>query len=552
MSHQKSSVTSKHSNPDSSVVNTTIGALKGTRNSQSGLFQFFGIPYAEPPVGALRFKHPVAKKSWDGILDATRFGHAGPQVFDPSEGSYEEFTGQKWNENQNPWIGSEDNLTLNIWTPATDKEKRPVMVWIHGGANWLESSRLENYHGDRFAEHGNIVFVSINYRLGIFGFMDISVIGGPEYAGSHSNGMRDQVVALQWIKNNIAAFGGDPDNITVMGESAGSIDLSWLLTSGYLDGLAKRVVLMSGVAGLIGLSGNLCHGFTEQYGQDLARGFFSRMNIKTIDELQGLSTDQIMERVTKVAHSTDMLFYMDSLFWPRVSNDFAPVDPLRAVGGKAGQNIEVLIGYTGYEMGLWLTWDEKLDQHPVMWSAEKIQDFDKKKRAEAAALYSRIFAEQPEGSHGMHMIGDSIFVMPAIWFAEELTKKGSKVWMYQFAWEADDRRKALHAADQTFLFDKNDTHAGLHLVGKPSSELDHKARQTLTRNMQDSFLSFAIHGTPNIQNLPEWRPYDTKTRSVMNFNLQSHIVNDPVSERRKWWFGEIYEPAIMQKTVVEF
>lgn len=537
---------SPQSKMEAPVVETATGKLRGFKNPDSGLFQFFGVPYAEPPLGGLRFKYPVAKKPWDGILDATRFGYAGPQVFDPSEGSYEEFTGEKPGPNQNPWVGSEDNLTLNIWTPAADKQKRPVMVWIHGGANWLESSRLENYHGDRFAERGNVVFVSINYRLGIFGFVDLSVIGGEEYYGSHSNGMRDQVVALQWIKNNIAAFGGDPENITVMGESAGSIDTSWLLTSGHLDGLAKRVVLMSGVAGLLGLSGDLGYGFTEEYGQKLARDFLSRMNIGSMDELKALSTDQIMERVTNVARSTDMLFYMDSLFWPRVSKDFAPVDPLRAVSGNVGKNIDVLIGYTGYEMGLWLTWDETLDQHPPIWSAEKIQDFDDKQRAEAVDLYGKVMTGQPEGTLGMHMIGDSIFVMPATWFAEGLAKRGSKVWMYQFDWEADEKRKALHAADQTFLFDKNETHAGLHLVGKPSDDADLKARKNLTENMQDAFLSFAIHGTPNAENLPEWPKYDTKTRSVMSFNLQSRIIDDPVSERRKWWFGKVYEPAIIQ------
>src|SRR5262249_35186607 len=150
---------------------------------------------------------------------------------------------------------------------------------IHGGANWLESSRLDIYHGDQFVERDDVIFVSLNYRLGIFGFLDISEIAGSAYSGSHSNGLRDQRLALQWIKENARAFGGDPDNVTVRGESAGSIDISWHLSGGHLAGIARRVVLMSGVAGLSGLSGGFEEEFTEFHARHRARAFLERMRI---------------------------------------------------------------------------------------------------------------------------------------------------------------------------------------------------------------------------------------------------------------------------------
>ena len=176
------------------VVDAPCGSLSGLWDEQAGLGRFLGIPYAEPPVGDLRFKPTVPKRRWPGTLDASRFGPASAQVFDRLEGGIEEFEdepkdGAAWS------VGSEDSLTLNVWTPAADDGRRSVLVWIHGGANYLESSRQPIYHGDRLAQRGDVVFVSLNYRLGIFGFLDLSVLGGEAYRGSHSNGLRDQLTA---------------------------------------------------------------------------------------------------------------------------------------------------------------------------------------------------------------------------------------------------------------------------------------------------------------------------------------------------------------------
>ncbi len=528
------------------IVPTSTGDVQGIVNEKNQSL-FLGIPYAEPPVGNLRFKPTVPKRKWDGVFDAGKFGSAGPQVFDPSEGDYEEFTGLKLErDKQKDWVGSEDNLTLNIWSPDIGGKKRPVVVWIHGGANWLESSRLYTYHGDDLVNRGDVVFVSLNYRLGIFGWLDVSVLGGEEYKGSHSNGLRDQLTALKWIKENIAQFGGDTDNITIMGESAGSIDLSWLLTSGHLDGIAKRVVLMSGIAGLMGLSGDLDYGFTEQYAQDISKDFLARLQINSMDELLAISTDDLMDRYTSVAKSSSTLFLMDSIFWPRIIPDFVPLDPFRAVKQKGKSDIDVMIGYTGYEMGLWLTWDETLDQHQAEWSAEKIMDFTPAQQKEAVALYRENMPNEKEGRLGMHMIGDSIFVMPSLWFAEELARQGSKVWMYEFDWKSDERRGAMHAADQTFIFNSHDTQAGHHICGVPKTEAEAAERLSLTRMMQDAILGFARTGDPNGHSnasLPEWPKYKAESRNIMSFDLTSGVVADPVKNRRDWWFKNIYGPA---------
>lgn len=283
------------------IVTTRSGRLRGAVDSETGIARFLGVPYAEPPLGANRFRPTVPVKPWDGIRDAVSFGHASAQVFDPHEAPYEEFVDAP--EAVAPtWVGSEDSLTLNIWTPKPDDKKRPVLVWIHGGANWLESSRLSAYHGDRFVARGDVVFISLNYRLGVFGFLDLSVVGGEDFAGSHSNGLRDQMTALLWIKENIAAFGGDPDNITLMGESAGSIDISWHMTTGRLDGLVRRLVMMSGVGGARGFGHDHARsGHSEAVGRERAQEFLTRIGVTSIADLQALGTGEILERQAAVA-----------------------------------------------------------------------------------------------------------------------------------------------------------------------------------------------------------------------------------------------------------
>lgn len=519
------------------VVKTTTGDVQGFVDGDTGQSCFWGIPYAETPTGELRFKPPVAKKKWNGVYSATAFGPAGPQVFDTTEGSYEEFTGKATNESGNPWIGSEDNLVLNVWTPQADNKKRPVMVWIHGGANWLESSRLATYHGDKFVERGDVVFVSINYRLGVFGWLDVTSLCGEDYAGSHSNGLRDQTMALQWIKANIESFGGDPENITVMGESAGSIDLSWLLVNGHLDGIAKRVVLMSGIAGLLGLSGDLTHGMSDKFGRETGADFLARMGIKSKDELLAASTDDLMARVSDIFATTETLFVLDSQFWPRESA-FTPIDPLRGAAQCGSRGIDVIVGYTDYEMGLWLFWDDKLDTHDCGWAAKRmLYPHD---ASGASSVYEQQFPEDSAGVHAMHFIGDSIFVMPSYWFADALARKGENVWMFQFDWEANERQRALHAADQAFLFGKLNTHAAEHLIGTPRDAQDRKQREDLSRFMMDAVLEYARAGAPP----HAWQKYDANTRQVMSFDVSSRMVADPAAVRRNWWYNHIYEPAL--------
>ncbi|MCP4599802.1 MAG: carboxylesterase family protein, partial [Proteobacteria bacterium] len=223
---------SEYSNPVIADAVTPLGKANGFV-TEEGVVAFLGLPYAQPPMDELRFAPPVVLDSWNGSFDATEFGPACPQ----SEIEHDTTLNSRIDE---------DCLTLNIWTPSADNGARPVMFWIHGGGWIAESSGDLLYNGGRLVSRGNIVVVSVEYRLGVFGFSHLE-----DVPGSGNAGILDQVLALQWVRDNIAAFGGDPNNVTIFGESAGGMSVSALLGMPQAKGLFHRAIMQSNVASLV-------------------------------------------------------------------------------------------------------------------------------------------------------------------------------------------------------------------------------------------------------------------------------------------------------------
>jgi len=232
----------KHLNGEAvpEVVETASGKLAGAR--KNGISRFKGIPFAKPPAGHLRWRAPQPLEPWAGVRDATRFGFVCPQA--PTQ--LETLMGLTVGE------PSEDCLYLNVWTPACDGAKRPVMVWFHGGAFVIGAGSQGVYNGKHLAAH-DVVVVTANYRLGAFGFLNLRDATDGRAPGTGSEGLADQIMALQWVHDNIAAFGGDPDNVTIFGESAGAMSVSALLTAKTARGLFHKAIAQSG-AGHIGYS----------------------------------------------------------------------------------------------------------------------------------------------------------------------------------------------------------------------------------------------------------------------------------------------------------
>lgn len=535
-----------NSNP---VVQTTIGPVRGRAASEGGdLLCFLGIPYAAPPTGARRFMPPEPAARWVEVRDAFEFGPAAAQAYDPLEAALDEFGATPRADSSPPdWVGDEDCLTLNVWTPAPDGARRPVLVWVHGGANWLEGSRLGCYDGAALARRGDTVVVSLNYRLGIFGFLDLSVLGGERYRGSHSNGLRDQLLALQWVRDNVAGFGGDPSNITLAGESAGAMNISWLATTGALQGLVRRLVMMSGVASVVGFGhDHLRSAHGEEEGRGRARGFLAELAVDDMASLLAMPTAAILGRHAALARRCNILFDLDTLFYPRVDGRFTRMTPFDAAAGGLFDGFEVLIGFTAYEMGLWLQWDPELDRQDTRTMAARLPNFPPARREPVARFYDQLHADEPSGVRAMRLLGDACFVMPSVLLAERLSGRGGAVWMYQFDWKvADLRRGAQHAADQGFFFGTLDS-AGARLVsGTPRNAADAREREQLAHSMQDALLRFVRGGDPVHAGPVAWPRY-TGLRAAMHLDAPACTVRfDGFATRRHWWQQNVFGPAGM-------
>src|SRR5579872_3269972 len=241
---------------------TAYGRVSGF--SKDGVLRFNGIPFAKPPVGPLRWRLPEPPDAWAGTRDCARFGSIAPQVQNAAEGLLGGTAGQK----------SEDCLYLNIWTPGCDLAKRPVMVWIHGGAFVTGAGSVGTYNGKHLTLRGDVVVVTLNYRLGALGFLNISDASDGALPGTGAEGIADQVLALGWVKQNIERFGGDPNNITVFGESAGGMSVGALLASSRAAGLFHKAIPQSGAADI---------GHAREHSANIARLLLAKLDVAPND-----------------------------------------------------------------------------------------------------------------------------------------------------------------------------------------------------------------------------------------------------------------------------
>lgn len=510
------------------TVECRSGKVAGLVDSTSGGLQFLGIPFAAPTGGSSRFRKTVPAAPWAGTLQATQFGPAAAHLYDAAEGTPEEF-GEASGKSPPLYVGDESALTLNIWTPGADGRRRPVVVFVHGGANWVGASRLPLYQGDTFTANGDVVFVSFNYRLGILGFMEFGAFGGPGFEGSHANGLRDQLEAVRWVVANIDAFGGDPQNITLTGESAGSIDITWLIAGGHLDGLVKRCFLMSGVGGNL-----LRHDYRIEAGQDAARQFLRHAGIEHMDDVLRFSTEELL---TRHRDAFAKLHVFQQSFTPRIDGSFVKRAPIQHAAEGRASKLEVVVGFTSYEMGLYLLYDPELDRKAYAQQMASLRTSESVKQL-LTELYDAAYPHEPQGVRGMHMLSDIWFVMPSLLFAEQLARTGRNVWVYEFAWNnPGSRLRAGHALDLCFWFDKTTIKQSRFLLGEPTGAADQRGRDALARHMQDALLQFSRTGSPDAAatGALKWPAYNTVDRPVYVFDRQCVVVKDPRRVTRQWW-----------------
>lgn len=483
------------------LVTTQYGKLQG--KEEEGVKVWRGIPFAAPPVGKLRFRAPQRPQPWDSVRDAFSFG---PVSHQPVSTSSTRFGGLS------PEY-SEDCLYLNVWSPAEAGESLPVMVWIHGGTFVTGAGSQPMFDGARMARNGRVVLVTVNYRLGPFGFLHLSPFGGDLASNA---GLLDQIAALEWVQGNIAAFGGNPQRVTVFGESAGSMSIAALLAMPAAGGLFAGAIMESGAA----------QSLPPQQAQEIAAALLAELGLTPgsgLALLDHLPAEQIMEAAARMTYKLSGEA-LSMFFQPVVEPATLPADPAEAVAGGAARGIPLLIGTNLHEGNLFFREErsgESFEQS--LKSLELLMGIDD--LAELAGGYPKSWEGQAE------FLTDLFFWGSSIAFAESQSA-AAPVWMYRFDWTVEGHpllEKAVHGAEILYVF------GNLHLLKQYGLAVTPEM-QRLSEVMQKTWTAFAHHGNPSIANL-EWPQYRTDSRATVIFDRETRVVQDPDADKRRRLFS---------------
>ena len=411
---------------------------------------------------------------------------------------------------------SEDCLYLNIWSPGADQQMRPVMVYIHGGAFTLGSASDPWYDGTSFAAKHNIVVVSLNYRLGILGFVSLKDLAGAEAAYTANCGLLDQIAALQWVRENIAAFGGDPDQVTVMGESAGAMSIGTLLGMPAAKGLFQHAILQSGAAG---------NPTTRPQATKVAQALLAKLGLQT-SQLAALA-EVPLETLLKIQPELGREFGGIRAYSPIIDGETLPQHPSAMIAQGSAANVAILAGTNRDEWRLFamMSGGPKVDE-------EQLKQIFGDEAKPALAMYTQARADQSKDAAWIDIMSDLVFRMPAIRLAEGQVRQGAPVWMYRFDWESPAFGGVLgaaHAMDIPFVWNTLDTEIARRFTGNSPT------RQALADRMHAAWAAFIRSGTPAIASLPAWPPYDLERRATMIFSDAPHVVDDPQGQVRALW-----------------
>lgn len=489
-----------------SIAATRSGKVEGTEID--GVLVFKGIPYAAAPDGPRRWLAPDREEPWDGVRPTTEFSAVSAQ------GTF----GMNALMGAAEPVKSEDSLYLNVWTPACDDKRRPVMVWIHGGAFLFGSGDTPWYDGTRLCANGDVVVVTINYRLGPFGYLHLADLFGAEFEGSGNAAVLDQVAALEWVRDSIAAFGGDPGNVTIFGESAGAGSVGTLLGTPRACGLFHRAIAQSGAASWWS-SRERANGVTER--------FVELLGVRPGD------VDALRE--VPVQHLIDSTAQMGSLdvgglsFQPVVDGTVLPRPPLDAIAAGDAAGVTLLTGTNRHEMTLFNLLDPAFAQVDDAQTAVRLERFTPDAKQIVAGYRSR----RP-GVSGPELwtdvASDAVFRMPAIWMAEAQSRH-APVWMYLFTWESPafgGVLRSTHALEIAFAFDNLDK--GTEMFTGTGSE-----RQSIADVMHPAWLAFAQTGDPGHPGLPDWPRYELPRRPTMRLDTTCEVLDDPLGSDRQAW-----------------
>ncbi|MCM3886860.1 carboxylesterase/lipase family protein [Frankia sp. R82] len=499
-------VSSSSSAPEVRVVG---GALRGTL--ESGVAVFRGVPFAAAPVGALRLAAPQPAGSWDGVRPAQAYGPPPPQsdVLGGGPSSQGVVGGD-------PAGG--DWLTVNVFTPEPDPAARlPVLVWIHGGAYTIGASDRPEYDGGHLARDGQVVVVTFNYRVGMEGFAQIA--GAPP-----NRGLLDQVAALEWVRENIAVFGGDPDLVTVFGESAGGGSVAALLAMPRAVGLFRRAIAQS-VQGTY---------FSTELAADIAAACAGELGLRptvadlaaTDPDLLVVAGDSIAATLAERAGRWGRPAHRSVLFAPVVDGEVLASTPWQAVAAGAGRGVDLLVGHTRDEQRLFTAMAGQLGQVSAEQAAVALRDFAP--GPDGARRYRDAYPDAGPAELYELVLSDWSFRMPTLHLAEAQIAGGGQVHLYELTWRAPGLGGALgacHGLDVPLVFGNLSSGQPAMLLGEvPSAQA-----VALSARMRAAWTTFAAQGDPG------WPAYDPDRRRTQIFDASPEVAAYPEEKSRLIW-----------------
>jgi para-nitrobenzyl esterase len=498
-------LTMQHDDQDP-VVTVASGRLRG--RGTNGVCAFLGVPYATAPL----FGRPEPVPRWDGVRDAVELGPTAPQP--PYEPPFDAIL-------SNPLIPGDEFLNVNVWTPDPGGSGLPVMVWLPGGAFRNGSNASPVYDGAAFARDG-LVLVSVNYRLGAAGFAVVT-------DAPSNRGVLDQVAALTWVRDNIAAFGGDPDRVTIFGESAGGMSVATLLSIPATDGLFGRAIVQSGTGTAVADPRDaaiLTASLAERLGTAPTASALGEVDVDKLIAAQRALAQEIRLQPDPQRWGASVIAAGLGImsFFPVVDGDLIPRRPVDAVAAGAARGIDLLAGSTAEEFRLFLV----PTGVTAALTAEALPGLVARLGADPAmaAAYTEARPDATPGDVYAIILTDAAFRIPAVRLAEGQIAAGGTAYVYEFGWRSPaGGLGACHALELPFVFDT---------LGAAAPMTGPEPPQPLADRMHSAWVAFAISGDPG------WQPYDSGTRKVMTFDHpDSSVVEDPRPAERLLWDGRL-------------
>ena len=493
------------------VADTTFGKIRGV--NANGICMFKGIPYGASTAGKNRFMPPASPVRWTGVKDTLEFGYSAPQ----NEPGKLVVTSDVAVAGAGLTAESEDCLVLNVWTPAvSDGRKRPVMFWCHGGgfSNGSGSSPITD--GANLARRGDVVVVTVNHRLNVLGFANLTECG-PEFAQSGDAGMLDLVQALTWVRDNISEFGGDPSMVTVFGQSGGGRKVATLLAMPAAKGLFHRAIIESGPAIKL---------VDPEDGKRAASALLSSLNLSKsqVRELQALPVDRIMTAYFAVTRSLTGN-QMNVGFAPTVDGTILPQHPFHPAASAVSATVPLMIGCARTEL------TTRADEAAFSLSDAAMRERVQRLVGNHAETVINVYRKANPGATPSDIYflisSDQAYGAPTMKVAERRAALGQgPVYLYYFCWESPmdgGRLRSPHTVEIPFVFDT---------VKAANLTKNSPDAQALADKVSDAWIAFARRGDPNTPKLPRWPAFDPAKRPTMVFNNQSRVENDPIREQR--------------------